>query len=200
MKRKLVLFFTLFFAVLTILSGCLNGDLDPETGAVTLSITDASLEDDSLTGVWITIIGVEFHTSEGGWQVYNLSIPDEPINLMELVSGRTVVLGAEIPLLSGRYTQVRFLLDIQETGDGVPANLGCYLTFDDDNDPSTADLAVPRTGSLRGDIIHAGRLGRSRGLDGRCIEPCGAGAGNRRDGGYAAGRHQRHPIGGNVCR
>lgn len=143
MKRILGPFFLTIIAATLIFTGCINNDLEPDTGMVTLSLTDAPLEDDTLTGVWITVTGVEFHTAEAGWQIFDGAIPDDPINLMELTSGATEVLGADVPLPSGRYNQIRFLLDIQDTGDGVPTNPGCYLTFDDDNNPETDDLEIP---------------------------------------------------------
>ena len=143
MKRVFTLLIISLIISMLIFTGCANGDLESDTGSITLSVTDAPLEDDSLTGVWITIIGVEFHTAEGGWQTYEGSIPDVPINLMELTSGATEVLGTAVPLASGRYSQIRFLLDIPDTGDGAPANPGCYLTFDDDGDPLTEDAEVP---------------------------------------------------------
>ena len=143
MRRLITVTIIVLSVLMMIFSGCSNGDLEPDSGALTLSITDSPIQDDALTGVWITIKGVEAHTPEGGWQSYEGAIPDEAINLMELTSGTTEILGTAVPVVSGRYTQIRFLLDIQETSDGVPNNPGCYVTFDDDNDPLTEDVEYP---------------------------------------------------------
>ncbi len=150
MKRLSTLFAVMVVLSLLGLSSCTDGAMAVRLGGVTLNITDTPLDDSTLTGVWITLKEIDFHTSDGGWEPYKGSIPDDAINLLELTGGQTVQLGTDVPTPAGHYTEIRFFLDSPVEGTRAPSNPGCYLTFridgDQPSDPPTyteAPLFVP---------------------------------------------------------
>jgi len=119
------------------LAGCGSGGSSSSDGSgiLSLSLTDAPLVDDgSVTGVYITITGIEYHTDEGGWQrmeEFNTSV--NPINLLELQEGKSISLG-DFRLPAGTYTQMRFLLDAAEEKERPKSNTGCFIEIDDKNE------------------------------------------------------------------
>lgn len=119
--------------------GC--GGSEGTNGTLSLYLSDAPLSDEAnVTGVFITVKGIEYHTSEGEWKTlneFNTSI--NPINLLDWRNGNSIHLG-DFTLPAGHYTQIRFLLDAPEEGSRPGANPGCYIRFDDN---STAPLFVP---------------------------------------------------------
>ncbi len=117
-----------------------------DSGTLRLYLTDAPLLEQQIDGVYITVSGVEYHRN-GQWE----QVPDfgEPqtYNLLELTNGERALLG-DLTLPAGRYTQIRFLLDIEpeddadvETAESIGETPGSYLTFEDSDDKSP--LFVP---------------------------------------------------------
>jgi len=72
------------------------------TGILKLYLSDAPLDTENVTGVYITIEEIQYHLNG---------------ELGELI------------LPAGNYTQIRFILDIPEKGPH-PVNPGCYIEFD----------------------------------------------------------------------
>ncbi|MBT3274793.1 MAG: DUF4382 domain-containing protein [Spirochaetales bacterium] len=136
--KKVILSF--FIVGTLVLSGC---EFFENNGSLTLSLTDAPIENDSVTGVWITVTGIEYHTPDGDWQTFDDYMSTGAINLMALNSGLVEALGTDMPLPAGRYTQIRLLLDNDEQKAGPPSSPGCYLSFDLDGDPLTEDIIEP---------------------------------------------------------
>lgn len=137
------------FAVLTFFScGSGGGGSGSSEGVGTLSLnlTDAPLvDDDNVTGVYISIVSVEYHT-QGGWKTmadFNTSI--NPINLLEWQEGNSISLG-DFQLPAGKYTQMRFILDAEEEHKRPKSNTGSFIEFN--NDTNTT-LYVP-SGSKTG--------------------------------------------------
>ena len=99
-------------------------------GTLSLRLADAPLVDeDGVTGVYITVTGIEYHTN-GGWHVmeeFNTSV--NPINLLEWQDGASIHLG-DFQMPAGKYTQMRFMLDATEEGAKPKANAGCFIEFD----------------------------------------------------------------------
>jgi len=118
-----------------------NGD----TGTLILKLTDAPVDSENLTGVYIAIneIMVNKSTSDDtNWTTVREY--DEPLvyNLLELTNGNFALLG-EFELTAGQYNQIRFLLEIQEHGNGSPTTPGSYVEFSDE---TTESLFVPSGG------------------------------------------------------
>ena len=101
-----------------------------DTGTLSLRLADAPLiDEDNVTGVYITVTGIEYHTN-GGWHVmdeFNTSI--NPINLLDWQDGESILLG-DFQMPAGKYTQMRFMLDATEEGEIPKANVGCFIEFD----------------------------------------------------------------------
>lgn len=158
---------------------CENNEANGE-GNLILNITDAPVDDENITGVFITFIGIEYKIEDGPWQ--QAEGFDEPvtINLLELQNGRTELL-TEFSGGAGEYTGLRFILDAVQNENEVLSNKGCYLTFADSTQtplfvPSgaqsgykaTGNFTVPVNGTvevtadfdLRKSVVKAGNSGK----------------------------------------
>ncbi len=122
-----------------------DSDSAENAGMIKLYLTDAPLDTDGITGVFITFTEIHYHTPDNSWQVFDEF--DEPvtINLLDLTRGETELLGF-FELQPGTYTQLRFMLEAPERGQGPPFTPGAYLEFEDG---STQNLFVP-SGSASG--------------------------------------------------
>ena len=143
------LLFVVLSAFALMFSGCgssESGDT-PQTGTLSLGLTDAPLVDeDNVTGVFITISSIEYHTADGGWNTmedFNTSV--NPINLLEWQDGASISLG-DFQMPAGKYTQIRFMLDAEEENQRPKSNTGCFIQFDGDRNET---LYVP-SGSQTG--------------------------------------------------
>ena len=143
-------FYKLFIAVFSLVVllsffSCGSGSSEVN-GTLSLSLTDAPLVDeDNVTGVYISITGIEYHT-QGGWKTmgdFNTSI--NPINLLQWQDGKSISLG-DFQLPAGKYTQMRFMLDAAEENEKPKSNTGCFIGFDNDTNQT---LYVP-SGSQTG--------------------------------------------------
>jgi hypothetical protein len=110
------------------------------TGTLKLYLSDAPLDAENVTGVYITINEIQYHV-DGQWITCEEFEGPKTYNLLELTGGNITLLG-EFTLPAGNYTQIRFMLDIPEKG-SHPANPGCYIEFADN---STEPLFVPSGG------------------------------------------------------
>lgn len=140
---KKVNFFLAAIAILSLsFAGC---ETDDQNGNIKLSVTDAPIDSDDITGVFIRVTDVQYHISGNNFE----SFPDfegpKDFNLLDLTRGESSLLGV-LSLEPGNYTQIRFVLDAPERGAGTPSNPGCYLEF---KDGSTTALFVP-SGSQSG--------------------------------------------------
>lgn len=108
------------------------------TGKINLAITDAPLYDEDITGVIISIVGVEIKGNDGWEQLESFQSPIS-INLLDYQNGDVFFL-TEQELNAGDYKEIRLLLDMPKK-DGEPkANPGTYLLYEDG---STQPLFVP---------------------------------------------------------
>jgi hypothetical protein len=112
---------------------------DTTKGTLSLSITDAPIDTDGITAVYITILEVQYHTNENSWAVFEDFEGPLKINLLELTRGESSFLG-NLEMEAGTYTQLRFMLDAPMMAFGPISNPGCYLEFEDG---TTKPLFVP---------------------------------------------------------
>jgi Domain of unknown function (DUF4382) len=109
------------------------------TGTLKLYLSDAPI-DANVTGVYITINEIQYHLN-GQWITCGEFVGPQTYNLLELTGVNITLLGG-FTLPAGNYTQIRFMLDIPETG-SHKSNPGCYIEFADN---STQPLFVPSGG------------------------------------------------------
>jgi len=107
------------------------------TGTLELYLTDAPIDAENVTGVYITINEIQYHVGEQ-WITCEEFEGPQKYDLLELTGGNFTLLG-DLTLPAGHYNQIRFMLDIPEIGP-PPASLGCYIEFADN---STEPLFVP---------------------------------------------------------
>lgn len=118
------------FALLTFgLISCSNDDAINGKGQIKLNITDAPIDQEGITGVFITFIGIEFQKDGGPWQTAEEFEGPVTINLLELQNGRTELMGV-FSAGAGDYSGLRFMLDATERGKNA-SNPGCYIEYED---------------------------------------------------------------------
>jgi hypothetical protein len=110
------------------------------TGTLKLYLSDAPMDAENVTGVYITIEEIQCHR-DSQWLTCDEFEGHKAYNLLELTGGNSALLG-EFTLPAGKYTQIRFMLDIPEKG-SHPTSPGCYIKFADN---STEPLFVPSGG------------------------------------------------------
>ncbi len=138
-KNQLLGMIVVFIAMMSFgLSSCSNDEDINGEGQIKLNITDAPIDEDGVTGVFITFIGIEYQKEGGAWQTAEEFEGPVTINLLELQNGRTELLG-NFTAGAGKYTGVRFMLDAATRGSN-PSNPGSYIAFEDG---SQAPLFVP---------------------------------------------------------
>jgi hypothetical protein len=102
----------------------------PRLGVLQLYLCDAPLDAENVTGVYITIDEIQYHR-DSQWATCQDFVGPQTYDLLELTGGDTALLG-ELELPAGHYTQIRFMLDIEEEG-ASPAGPSCYLEFADNS-------------------------------------------------------------------
>ena len=107
------------------------------TGTLALYLSDAPIDAENVTGVYITINEIQYHINDQ-WTTCEEFDGPKTYNLLELTNGNSTLLG-ELTLPGGHYNQIRFMLDIPEMGQD-PYNPGCYIEWADN---STSPLFVP---------------------------------------------------------
>jgi len=110
------------------------------TGTLELYLSDAPIDAENVTGVYITINEIQYNLNDQ-WIKCEEFAGNQTYNLLELTGGSFTLLGA-LTLPGGHFTQIRFILDIPEIGP-PPASPGCYIEFADN---STEPLFVPSGG------------------------------------------------------
>jgi hypothetical protein len=142
MKTKATIIFSLLaIFLLSVMISC-EDDNKLETGTLSLSITDAPIDDTTITGVFITIDSLQYHMQDNEWKTFEEYDGPKTINLLELTNGASELLG-NFEMEAGQYTQLRFLLDAPANGQGQPTNPGCYMEYENGE---TVDLFVPSGG------------------------------------------------------
>ena len=133
--KKILFSMTIILAVLAA-SGVSCGQASG-TGTLELYLSDAPIDAENVTGVYIKINEIQYHINDQ-WTTCDEFEGPQTYNLLELTNGNSTLLG-ELTLPGGHYNQIRFMLDIPEMGQD-PYNPGCYIKFADN---STSPLFVP---------------------------------------------------------
>ncbi len=143
MKKLIYAFLslTIVFA-LVVLYGCEKDNGTHENGTISLYLTDAPIDAENVTGVYITITGIEYNVSSDNWEFFEEFEGPDTFNLLDLTGGETALLG-NFNAGSGKYTGLRFHLDAPVSGEQPSSNPGCYLEFSDE---TTTPLFVPSGG------------------------------------------------------
>ena len=110
------------------------------TGTLELYLCDAPIDAENVTAVYITINEIQYDLNDE-WVTCAEFVGPQTYDLLELTGGNFVLLGS-LTLPAGNYTQIRFMLNITETG-SHKANPGCYVEFAGN---STEPLFVPSGG------------------------------------------------------
>lgn len=119
------------------LYSCSN-EKDLEHGTLSLNLTDAPTDAENVSGVFVTITGVEYQKEGESWQVLENFVGPVTVNLLDLTEGKTTLLG-DFEIEEGRYTGLRFKLDAAENG-GKPGGDATFMEF---KDGSREPLYVP---------------------------------------------------------
>ena len=136
MKRTIHFTTILLAAAALFFSACSDEDAK---GKVQLYITDAPIDAENVSGVFLTIKGVELKGSDG-WQT--VATYEEPvkINILDYQNGSAYFLTEEM-LTAGTYTEARLQLEAPaEQGGGSLTNPGCYVAY---TDGTTEPLFIP---------------------------------------------------------
>ncbi len=134
-KRNLFIGLTAAVILLFALSAC---DTSSGDGVVELSITDSPLMTDDVHGVYITIVGIQYHTTNDNWESVNNFGDPQTFDLLALTRGDSRLLG-ELILPAGNYTQIRFMLGAPDYADAAPASPGSWIEKGADNDGEFTD-------------------------------------------------------------
>lgn len=169
----------LFAAASLLMISCDSGEANGD-GKFVLNVTDAPIDEENVTGVYITFTGIEYQIDGEGWQTAEGFGDPVTINLLELQNGNTSLLG-EFNGGAGNYTGLRFKLDAVDRDGEVPSNPGCYITYEDGSEkplfvPSgeqtgykaVGNFTVPVNGTvevtadfdLRKSVVKAGASGK----------------------------------------
>ncbi|MFP3880654.1 MAG: DUF4382 domain-containing protein, partial [Dehalococcoidia bacterium] len=111
--KKILFSLAIILAVLTA-SGPGCGETSSRTGTLALYLTDAAIDAENVTGVYITINEIQYHINDV-WTTCEEFEGPQTHNLLELTNGNSTLLG-ELKLPGGHYNQIRFMLDAPEMG------------------------------------------------------------------------------------
>jgi hypothetical protein len=139
--RKTITLITAILAIVAFFTAC-EEDNSSGTGTMELAITDAPVDNENITGVYITVEGLQYHKQDSAWKTFEEYEGPKTFNLLNLTDGVTGMLGS-FEMKTGQYNQLRFMLDIADRSGGTPSNPGCYLEF---SDGSKTPLFVPSGG------------------------------------------------------
>ena len=118
-----------------------NNEENLGEGNLKLSLTDAPIDAENVTGVYITFSEIYYNKNQESWQKFEEFEGPKTFNLLELTNGDTAVLG-DFSMGAGNYAGIRLMLDAVEKGANTEnrSNPGCYLEF---KDGTTQPLFVP---------------------------------------------------------
>jgi len=138
MNMKKRVFCAIFSGIiLMLLFGCGgSGGSGADSGTLSVDVADAKpLLPDDITGLEIQFSKVRVHTSGGGWE--DCDVITDPIDLLQLHSGKSAVLVPNCPIKAGKITQLRFEIEnARIVKSGVVESM---------------DLNVPPSGTLKTD-------------------------------------------------
>src|SRR5688572_18765288 len=98
-------------AALIAMAGCGGDDSSEATGAVSVGITDAPVDD--ADEVWVQVSGIAFKP-EGSAPEVVADFEPRRLNLLQYQQGDVAVLLDNVPFKAGRYQWLRLLVDAEE--------------------------------------------------------------------------------------
>jgi hypothetical protein len=116
-------------------------DDEKAVGRTNISLTDAPIDDENVSAVYISVLGVEVKNTDS-WITLETFGEPEVIDLLSYQNGESYFL-TEKEIDAGEYSEVRLMLDIQTKMNGVQQNSGCFIEY---KDGSTKSLFVPSGG------------------------------------------------------
>jgi len=128
----------LLLVLSTAFFSCSESENNDTQGRLGISLTDGPIDDENVSGVYISIIRIELKKDED-WTTFNEFDTPVLVNLLDYQNGESVFLTDET-VDAGDYKEVRLILDIPERSGRVIQNPGTYIEFDDG---STQPLFVP---------------------------------------------------------
>jgi hypothetical protein len=154
MKRTQLAYWALAFCAILLWS-CGGGSgggtgASETTGTLSLSLTDASIDD--LKAVYVTITEVHVHMPEGPWQV--VATPGATYNLLELINGVREELGiSELP--AGYYSQMRLIIGhTPDEGRNILEQAHPYANYVIDPEDTIHKLFVPSGHETGVKLVH----------------------------------------------
>lgn len=140
MQRRLKTFSILIAAVVMgsflTMGGCnlSGGDSGSIAGSIDLSLTDAPVDGDGITGVYITVEEIQHPTTDGAWQTMTGFDGPQTYNLLELTGGNSALLGT-LDLPADEYEQIRFILTAPDEDEPFSGgNPGSWVNMDDNEE------------------------------------------------------------------
>ncbi|OGI05001.1 MAG: hypothetical protein A2X42_05370 [Candidatus Margulisbacteria bacterium GWF2_38_17] len=117
----------LVFLALLFLVGCQNmyQFSSTEEGRLRINITDAPVDSLDISGVYVTVSGIEVNHN-GQWVTWKVLDHPMTYNLSQLREGKSALLGNST-LPAGEYGQIRFVLDTGGSDQITSENSGCYV-------------------------------------------------------------------------
>lgn len=177
MKAFTALLAIFAIAVTLNLSGCKSSTYI--SGRISIILTDSPIDDANITGVYVTVTGLQYHTEQEGWKEIEGFGEPRRYNLFDLTEGNVAALG-DFTLPAGHTTQIRFMLDAPEEGNTPAETPGCYITYDDDSNktlfvpsgtqtgykangnftvPANGDITITADFDVRKSVVKAGSTG-----------------------------------------
>ncbi|MFW5890122.1 MAG: DUF4382 domain-containing protein [Marinilabiliaceae bacterium] len=150
MKKYIFLTAAILFPFL--FTACNDDDNNNDTGTLKLSITDAPLDSKDINEMNITVSDVQYHIQDNEWKSFDEFEGPKCYNLLDLTRGESDMLG-QFDLEPGTYTQLRFILDAPDKGQGTPSNPSSYLVFENGSEealfvPSGSQTGYKATGQF----------------------------------------------------
>lgn len=130
LSMKLLNSIIIVFISAFVLIGCDDSNDDASKGRLEIAITDAPIDDENISAVYLSIAGVELKTGDEEWT--ELGAFDEPvvINLLDYQNGEVFFLTEE-SVDAGDYSEIRLILNMPEGEGATKANAGTYLEYQD---------------------------------------------------------------------
>ncbi|MDN4165567.1 DUF4382 domain-containing protein [Cytophagales bacterium LB-30] len=111
-----------------VLASCTDNENVAGKGKASVYLTDAPIDAENVTGVYISVMGVELN-GPNGWVTVSSFEEPKSLNLLDYQNGESYFL-ADQTMDAGVYSEARLILDITEKSESSRnVTPGCYLEF-----------------------------------------------------------------------